>query len=135
MTNSEKKAYLRQYGDNEREIRRLEEELARWESRAEKVTASYSLAPARGGEGDKVQLAVEHIAEIKAMLYDRLTDATELRRSIQAAINSTGNGRLKNLLEYRYIDNFTFERIAVEMDVSWRYVLRLHGDALTLIKI
>ncbi|WMJ84551.1 hypothetical protein ACS3UN_06625 [Oscillospiraceae bacterium LTW-04] len=62
MTNIEKKAFLRRYGDNEREIKRLEEEISRWESRAEKVTASYSLAPAHGTDGDKVQVAVDNIA-------------------------------------------------------------------------
>ncbi|MEA5134639.1 MAG: sigma factor-like helix-turn-helix DNA-binding protein [Candidatus Fimivivens sp.] len=135
MTNSEKKAFLRRYGDNEREIKRLEEEIARWESRAEKVTASYSLAPAHGADGDKVQVAVDNIAEVKAMLYDRLTDATELRRSIQAAIGTVEDARLRNLLEYRYIEGMTFERIAVEMDVTYVHTCRLHGNALNLLNV
>lgn len=135
MTNAEKKSFLRRYGDNEREITRLEEELARWESRAEKVTASYSLAPAHGCDGDKVQTAVDRIAEVKAMLYDRLTDATELRRSIQAAIDSVGDPRLRNLLAYRYIEGLTFERIAVNIDCHWRWTLYLHGKALADLKI
>ena len=135
MNNCEKKAFLRRYGDNERDIKRLEEEIARWKSRSEKVTTSYSMVPAHGEGIDKVQMAVENIAEVKAMLYDRLIDATELRHRIQTAIVSVNDGRLRNLLEYRYIENYTFERIAVEMDVSWRYVLQLHGEAVELIKI
>ncbi len=63
MTNAEKKAFLRRYGNNEREIRRLDEEFARWESRAQKITTSYSLAPAHGCDGDKVQTAVDRITE------------------------------------------------------------------------
>ena len=135
MTNQEKKAFLHQYGDNEREIRRLEEELDRWESRAEKVTASYSLAPAHGSDDDKVQVAVDNITEVKAMLYDRLTDATELRRIIQAAIDAVGDGRLRNLLAYRYIDGMTFEQIAVEMEVTYVHACRLHGNALNLLDV
>ncbi len=133
MNNAEKKAYLRRYGDNEREIKRLEEEIARWESRAEKVTASYSLAPAHGADGDKVQVAIDNIAEVKAMLYDRLTDATELRRSIQVAIDTVEDGRLRNLLEYRYIDGMTFERIAVNENFSWRHAKRLSARAIEAI--
>lgn len=134
MTNSDKKAYLRRYGDNEREIKRLEEELVRWESRAEKITASYSLAPAHGCDGDKIQTAVDAIAEVKAMLYDRLTDATELRRSIQAAIDTVEDGRLRNLLAYRYIDGQRWEEVAVKLGVYWRQVLKLHGHALAQLK-
>lgn len=135
MTNSEKKAYLRRYSDNEREINRLEEELARWESRAQKITTSYSLAPAHNADGDKIQTAVDAIVEVKAMLYDRLADATELRRNIQAAIDTVQDGRLRNLLEYRYIDGITFEQIAVKMNYNWRWTLYLHGRALMNIQI
>lgn len=134
MTNSIKKAYLCRYGDNEREIKRLEEEMARWKSRAEKITTSYSLAPAHGEGGDKVQLAVDNITEVKAMLYDRLTDATELRRNIQVAIDSVEDMRLRNLLEYRYIDGWRWEKVAVKLGVYWRQVLKLHGRALAQIK-
>ena len=134
MNNTEKKAFLRRYGDNECEIKRLEEEIARWESRAEKVTASYSLAPAHGADGDKVQVAVDNIAEVKAMLYDRLTDATELRRSIQAAIDTVEDARLRNLLEYRYIDGQRWEEVAVCMGVSWQHIHRMHADSLHVIE-
>ena len=134
MINCEKKAFLRRYSDNEREIKRLEEEITRWESRAEKITASYSLAPAHGNEGDKVQVAVDNIAEVKAMLYDRLTDATELRRSIQAAIDTVEDGRLRNLLAYRYIDGQRWEEVAVNMGVSWQHIHRMHADSLHVIE-
>ncbi len=134
MNNAEKKAFLRRYGDNEREIKRLEEEIARWESRAEKVTASYSLAPAHGADGDKVQVAVDNIAEVKAMLYDRLTDATELRRGIQAAIDTVDDARLRNLLEYRYIDGLAWPKVAHRLNYEISQAYFLHREALRLIE-
>lgn len=135
MTINEKKAFLHRYGDNEREIERLEEELAHWESRAEKVTTSYSFAPAHGADGDKVQVAVDNITEVKAMLYDRLIDATELRRSIQVAIDSVEDARLRNLLEYRYIDELIWEDVAEKMhhDISRAHFW--HRVALKALKI
>ena len=135
MNNAEKKAFLRRYGDNEREIKRLEEEIARWESRAEKITASYSLAPAHGADGDKVQVAVDNIAEVKSMLYDRLTDATELRRSIQAAIDTVEDARLRNLLEYRYIDGTGWPKVARKMHYEISQTYFLHREALRVIEI
>lgn len=130
MTSSEKKTFLRQYGDNEIEIRRLEEEIARWESRAEKVTANYSLAPAHGEDGDKVQLAVDNITEIKSMLYDRLLDATELRRSIQTVIDTIRDERLRNLLEYRYIDGLSWKSVSEKLHYEISRIHYLHRVAL-----
>lgn len=135
MTNSEKKAFLCQYGVNEREIARLEEEIELWKSRAKRVTASYSFAPAHGSDSDKMQTAVIKILELESDLYNRLVDATELRRSIQVAIDMVGDSRLRNLLEYRYIDELGWEKIAEKLNVEWRHVLRLHDTALQCINI
>ena len=133
MTNSEKKAFLCQYGVNEREIARLEEEIVLWKSRAERVTASYSLAPSHGSDSDKMQTAVIKILELESELYTRLVDATELRRNIQVAIDMVEDARLRNLLEYRYIDELGWEKIAEKLSVEWRHVLRLHDTALKCI--
>ncbi len=135
MTSSAKKDYLSRYGDNEREIMRLEEDMARWTSRAERVAAVCSPAPTRGGEGDRIQTAVESILEVKAMLYDRLVDAAELRRGIQTAIDTVGEPRLRTLLEYRYIDGLKWEHIAEALRLDLRHTLRLHCRALDAIKL
>lgn len=135
MTNSAKKAFLSRYGNNEREIKRLEEDIACWQSRAERVTASYSLTPGRGHDGDRMQTAVENIFEVHAMLYDRLIDAAELRKGIQTAIDTVQDERLRTLLEYRYIDGRKWESIADDLSIDFRHTLRLHCRALTQVKI
>ena len=135
MTSSAKKDYLSRYGDNEREIKRLEEDMARWTSRAERITAVYSPAPACGGEGDRLQTGVESVLEVQAMLYDRLVDAAELRRGIQSAIDTVGVPRLCTLLEYRYIDGHRWEHIAEALRLDLRHTLRLHCRALDAIRI
>lgn len=124
-----KKEFLSQYGDNEREIARLEEEIARWESRAQRVTGSFSHLPRHCGE-DKIQSAVDEIFELRAMLYERLVDATELRRTIAAAIVKVPDKRLRLLLEYRYIDGLTWERVAAALTCDYRWTLRLHERAI-----
>ena len=35
----------------------------------------------------------------------------------------------KRLLSLRYLDGYTFEKIAVEMGYTWRHVMRLHYEA------
>ena len=135
LSNSDKKGFLSQYGDNEREIKRLEEDMACWESRAERVTVTYSPVPTRGGTGDRLQTAVESILEVRAMLYERLIDASELRRAIQAAIDTVPDARLRTLLEYRYIDGRKWESIAEALCLDFRHTLRLHCRALAAVRL
>lgn len=113
MSSQEKKNFLMRYRDCEREIVRLEEEIARWQSRAERITAGYSPAPGAHGETrDRIQEAVCEMAELRGALYDRLLDAAAVRREIERAIASLGEERLRLLLEYRYIDGLTLEAAA-----------------------
>ncbi len=129
-----KKRFLSQYADNEREIKRLEEEICRWESRAEKVTTSFSHAPSHSGE-DRIQSAVDEIVELRNLLYDHLVDATELRRQIAQAISTVPEQRLRLLLEYRYIDDLTWEAVASALACDYRWTLRLHDRALAAVLI
>ncbi|HWP52013.1 MAG TPA: hypothetical protein VN626_10000 [Clostridia bacterium] len=127
-----KKQFLGQYADNEREIRRLEEEICRWESRAEKMTSSFSHAPSHRGE-DRIQSAVDEMVELRGLLYERLVDATELRRQIARAISTVSEQRLRLLLEYRYIDSLTWEQVSAALTCDYRWTLRLHDRALAAI--
>ena len=129
-----KKRFLSQFSDNEREITRLEEEICRWESRAEKMTGSYSHAPSHRGD-DRIQSAIDEIVELRNLLYDRLVDATELRRKIAQAVSSIPEQRLRLLLEYRYIDGWTWEEVATALTLDYRWTLRLHDRALVLLPV
>lgn len=127
-----KKEFLSRYADNEREIRRLEEEICRWESRAERMTSSFSHTPSCRGD-DRLQSAVDEMVELRGLLYDRLVDATELRRQIAQAISAVPQQRLRLLLEYRYIDDLTWEQVASALGSDYRWTLRLHERALALL--
>lgn len=135
MTNQEKKEFLQQYHWAELEERRLERELERWRARAEKVTPAYSQAPASGGDvrpGEDVLLRLGDLAVELTHQRDKLI---QLRRKIGAAIDAVPDARLRELLRLRYIDELSFEQIAVRMGYSWRQVIRLHGAALTKVVI
>lgn len=129
-----KKQFLGQYADNEREIKRLEEEICRWESRAQRVTSSFSHAPSHCGD-DRLQSAVDEMVELRNLLYDRLVDSTELRRQIALAISTVPEQRLRLLLEYRYIDDLTWEEVASAIACDYRWTLRLHDRALAMLVI
>ena len=134
MTNQEKKAYLGRYRDNEREIRRTEEEILRWESLSRKTTTTRGAAGGGSNGEDKLQAAVEKIVRWQNRLTLQLAERVRLREEIEAAIGTVEDERLRLLLRYRYIDGLTFERIAVELNYSWRQICNLHGKALNEVK-
>lgn len=131
----DKKAFLSRYGCNELEIERLEQEIELWESRAERMTASFSEAFGKSSGGDRVQNAVGELVELRAALYDRLTDSTTLRLDIEGCLAQVDDDRLRLLLELRYIDGLTWENVAQRMHTEYRWVLRLHKKALEKIKL
>ena len=135
MTNQEKKAYLGRYRDNEREIRRTEEEILRWESLSRKTTTTMGSAGGGSNGEDKLQAAVEKIVRWQNRLTLQLGERVRLREEIEVAIGTVEDERLRLLLRYRYIDGWTWERIAVELNYAYRNVTRLHGRALDEIKM
>lgn len=131
MTNQEKKDYLRQYRDAEREEKRLTGEIELWRSRAESMTAGYGPQTGGGGDGRKLEQVAVRIADLTDDLIRQRSGLVQLRREIGAAIDAVPDARLRELLRLRYIDGLTFEQIAVRMNYGWRQILRLHGKALT----
>ena len=131
MTSQEKKEILLQYRVAERDEKRLEAEIQRWRSRAEKMTAGYGGTPSGGGDGRSLENTMEHIDGLTRQLSDQRDRLVTLRREIGMAIDSVPDARLRELLRLRYIEGLSFEQIAVRLDYSWRQVIRLHGAALS----
>lgn len=129
MTTEEVKTWLRSYRYLKSEAERLEEELAEWRSKAEKMTRELSGMPSGSGGGDKVPACVEKIWELERKLSAKLSDAVEQRQAIERAIESLPDKK-KQLMRYRYIDGMKWEKVAVEMNMEYRWVLRIHGRAL-----
>ena len=131
----EKKEFLRQYRENAAEIARLENELELWQSRAERATSQWSLAPAKCSNDNEMQAAIDKIFEIKSSLCAAIEAAAEARLCIADAIANIKDDRLRLLLEYRYIDGQNWERIAILMNTEYRWVLRLHNKALNMVEL
>lgn len=129
MTTEEVKTWLRSYRYLKNEVERLEEELAEWRSKAEKMTRELSGMPSGSGGGDKVPACVEKIWELERKLSAKLSDMVEQRQAIERAIESLPD-KQKQLMHYRYIDGMKWEKVAVEMNMEYRWVLRIHGRAL-----
>lgn len=130
MTNGEKKSILLEYRAIERRINRLIDEKAAWNAKATATTSSFSDMPRSGGGSDKIQTTVEKIIEIEEKLDHEIDALVDLRNRIEVAVERLEDGRLRDVMRYRYIDGMKWEQIAVEMHYSYMQVCRLHGKAL-----
>jgi len=137
MTNREKIVFLKRFVILDREIDRKVEEVIKWRSRLGKVTAVYSSQPKGGGsihkgsETDIINRIVDLEQEIKRDI-DRLIDA---RQEISQLIETVTNDKEKLLLQYRYLDGHTWEKIAVMMNYAWAQTHRIHSNALYNLKL
>lgn len=135
MTNQEKKAKLNQYREAEAESSRLEQEIIKWYSKAEKMTTAVKLVPGGGEGGRSLENSIESIDALAGRLGDKRRETVRLRREIEDVIAAVPDGRLRMLLRYRYIDGMTWERIAVNMCMDARWIRRLHGRALSVLTL
>lgn len=135
MTSQEKKEFLSRYLEILAEEKDIREEIAYWESKAQKVTASWSAVPSGGKGSDKVQMGAIKVAELRESLIDKINQLAAVRIEIERAIGTVQDDTQRRLLRRKYINGLTLEQIAVEMHYSYVHTCRIHGYALSNIML
>lgn len=135
MTSQEKKEFLSRYLKILAEEKDIREEIAYWESKAQKVTSSWSAVPSGGKGSDKVQTGAIKVAELRESLMDKINQLAAVRIEIERAIGTVQDDTQRRLLRLRYIKGMTLQQIAVEMHYSWRHICNIHGYALVSCKV
>lgn len=128
MTNAEKKRILWSY-------RRIEEQLM--DDYAElddiitfiKSPAFDGLPSTPNGEKDIADILIRK-EKVLARIWNDIDQKEAARRRINDALFAMQSEKERTLLVLRYKKGMTFEKVAEEMDYSWRHTLRLHGSAL-----
>lgn len=121
------KEYLNRARGLEREVTQLREMKRRAYELATSSTAKPSQAPTHGDGARDVFAAY---AQYNAMLEERTAELLDVQRETLQTIERVPDSRYRQLLRARYLENKTWEEIAVQTSYSWRQVLRLHGEAL-----
>lgn len=134
MTSQEKKAYLSKYKFLDNAINQKLEECEKWRAMAEKITPTLSDMPKSQSGANRIETAVEHIAQLEEEINKKVDELVRIRRNIEDSLQSVKDDTLRNLLEYRYIYGLTWEQIAVKMNYSYRNVTRMHGKALSVLE-
>lgn len=81
------------------------------------------------GSSDQIPNAVEKIAELEEQLHCKVTELVQTRKDIEAAIEQLPD-KQQRILRYRYIDQLTWEMVAVKVHYDYRWGICIHGHAL-----
>lgn len=124
------KEYLRQIRLFDICIRQKEAELAAMRSEIESMSAAVTGERVQTSAKDKMSEKVSHIVDLEAMIIQDKEKFLRMKDRIINEIQSLDNSVYVDILYKRYVEYKQLEEIAVEMNYSYRQVLRLHGFAL-----
>lgn len=125
------KEYLQQYRDAVRRAKAAMDHLDELRAMAERITPNYGSSG--GGThqtGDRLGAAVARIVDAESRVSDELELLEATERAVIGTINSVKDERLRGILYRRYICGRKWEVIAVDLNIEYRWLLRLHGRAL-----
>ncbi len=129
------KEYLSRYHDLGISISAKLAQLERLREQATEIT--QILSPVRvqtSRDQNKASDLVCQIINMEMEIGETIKSMEQARKEIEEAISKVENCTLRSILEYRYLAEMKWEKIAVTIDYDYRWVLRLHKKALKAIE-
>lgn len=127
----ETKEYLQQIGRYDRLINNKLVELAQYRSMTCSVSAVKNDERVQSSPSydtmDKIVSKIEQMENEIDMLVDRYIDN---KRIIISQIDSMSDEMTYQILFSRYVEQKTFEKMAIEMNYCYKQIIRRHGKAL-----
>ncbi len=127
----ETKEYLQQIGRYDRLINNKLVELAQYRSMACSVSAVKNDERVQSSPShdtmDKIVSKIEQMENEIDLLVDRYIDN---KRTIISQIDSMPDEMTYQILFSRYVEQKTFEKMAIEMNYCYKQIIRRHGKAL-----
>jgi len=124
------KEYLESYKQIQTRINVLQSEINRLRTEAESVSINIDGMPKGTATDDKLSRIVSVMADLEKTMLDEMSGLYIRRMRIITLLGKLKSHKHQLLLQKRYIECKSWERIAVEMDITWRHCYRLHGSAL-----
>lgn len=132
--NDEKKDYLRGYRRHGRRIKRIEAELEEIRSMKQSPSMNNDGMPHGSGQKD-LSGYVAQLDALEEKLYKEGVEQVKTYKDISWKINQLLDEREKDVLFYRYIKGFDWWKIAEILGYSERHITRIHGEALSHLKM
>ena len=122
------KEYLQEIKKIRRRVNLLQTEVERLRADAESVSINLDGMPRTQGNKTWENLVIQ-LAECESVLQAELSALWKKQIDAILLLEKLKPKHQQILTEY-YIADKTWERIAYELDITWRYCYKLHGSAL-----
>ena len=132
--NEAKKAFLRRYQDSLKAEKGIEDEIEALRANAMIHSQNMDGMPRGSAQSDLSTYAAQ-LDKMLTDLHAEIERKSQIRREIINAIEALPNESEKMILRFRYINGWNWERIAVETFYTYRHVTRIHGNALSHLKL
>lgn len=106
------------------------EHLQQLQSQARRITTVYNAVPGGGGPGSGRAEVIAQILQLEEVIKADTKRLQDELMTVRFMINSLDDFQERVILNYRYINDKTFEAIAEKLSYEVRQVYRIHGDAL-----
>lgn len=125
------KEYLNQARTLDRHINYKLAQIQQLRELSEKATSTY-IAERVSGTPQRSRMAncVERMVDLEKEIETDIDRLVDLKRSIRKIIASVPNEKQRMVLELRYLNGYTWEKVAVESGCTFQWVHILHGRAL-----
>ncbi len=128
------KEYLKQYQTLDGKINTKCQHLEELEAKALYVSPSTENVGSRNSlPHSRVEEIADNIMRLQDEINVEIDKLVNLEREIRHAIDKLADDKLREVLEYHYINGMTLEQTAVKMNYSYRQICRIHGEALAKI--
>lgn len=125
------KTYLRQLARMDKRIDALVERQERYRELASRRTTVYRDMPGGGRRcASSCEEYVCKIVDLGREIDRQIDEYVDLTREIESAIDQLPDDRHRDILRWRYVNGWDWDRIAQSMSYDRVWVWRLHGRAL-----
>ena len=129
------KTFLLQCGKAERSIRTKARRIDHLQQISVQITTTIKAVSAYTGPGDKVGDCASEIVDLTGEIVQEAGDLAHLQRRVADAIEElVPSDKQRDLLEAKYLAGMTWEEIAWSKHYAYRWVMRLHKQALIAMK-
>ena len=130
------KEYLSQAFRLDQRINSKLEQVSRLRNMAVKATGSFQAERISGTrQHSPMESSLVKVIDLEYEINDDIDRLVDLKREIIEVVNSVQPAECQLVLEMRYLSFMTWEEIADRMNYSYRQIHRIHGQALSDIRI
>ena len=127
--------FLQQNNKIEEQIRIKRRRIAKLQQVSVQVTSSVKAVSAYTGPGDKIGNCVIETVALTGELEEQINQMLETQKIIGEALELLiPDRKQRTIMEARYLAGMTWEQIAYEFHYAYRWVMRLHKQALEIMR-